>query len=181
MSKTKPDNYKTKICRNWENGHCVFGNKCHFAHGESELVDVKPKLCWFFSNSKCHNGNKCPFLHVTPGLNQTIFMSENVFPMETNTLPVSSSSNCWDSPSPAVKSPFSSSPNPFATPNSSSSSSSPFVQTQPKRPRKNPFPIRDWSDTSNFESQDLTDEEIEMCYQFYTHFKEMMQIHESLC
>ncbi|XP_022937467.1 zinc finger CCCH domain-containing protein 39-like [Cucurbita moschata] len=30
--------WKTKLCTKWEvTGHCPFGDKCHFAHGQSEL------------------------------------------------------------------------------------------------------------------------------------------------
>jgi hypothetical protein len=32
-----PGKYKTELCRNWQHGHCVFGNKCIFAHGTAEL------------------------------------------------------------------------------------------------------------------------------------------------
>ncbi|KAK9671585.1 hypothetical protein RND81_12G040200 [Saponaria officinalis] len=31
------NNYKTKICENFSMGTCTFGDKCHFAHGASEL------------------------------------------------------------------------------------------------------------------------------------------------
>ncbi|GKV06405.1 hypothetical protein SLEP1_g18303 [Rubroshorea leprosula] len=35
---TKPVYWKTKLCMKWEiTGHCPFGEKCHFAHGQSEL------------------------------------------------------------------------------------------------------------------------------------------------
>lgn len=30
-------NYKTKLCDNFAKGSCTFGDKCHFAHGASEL------------------------------------------------------------------------------------------------------------------------------------------------
>lgn len=30
-------NYKTKLCENFAKGSCTFGDKCHFAHGSSEL------------------------------------------------------------------------------------------------------------------------------------------------
>ncbi|WJX87794.1 hypothetical protein P8452_69948 [Trifolium repens] len=34
----KPSNWKTRICNKWEmTGYCPFGNKCHFAHGATEL------------------------------------------------------------------------------------------------------------------------------------------------
>ncbi|CAG9465457.1 unnamed protein product [Pedinophyceae sp. YPF-701] len=32
-----PENAKTKICRRWQDGHCAFGERCNFAHGEHEL------------------------------------------------------------------------------------------------------------------------------------------------
>ncbi|RDX77253.1 Zinc finger CCCH domain-containing protein 56, partial [Mucuna pruriens] len=35
---SKPSNWKTRICNKWEmTGYCPFGNKCHFAHGATEL------------------------------------------------------------------------------------------------------------------------------------------------
>ncbi|XVE61251.1 hypothetical protein DITRI_Ditri06bG0024700 [Diplodiscus trichospermus] len=30
-------NYKTKLCDNFAKGNCTFGERCHFAHGASEL------------------------------------------------------------------------------------------------------------------------------------------------
>ncbi|XP_044463749.1 zinc finger CCCH domain-containing protein 39 isoform X2 [Mangifera indica] len=33
----KPVYWKTKLCSKWTTGQCPFGEKCHFAHGESEL------------------------------------------------------------------------------------------------------------------------------------------------
>ncbi|RRT36660.1 hypothetical protein B296_00041419 [Ensete ventricosum] len=30
-------NYKTKLCENFTKGSCTFGDRCHFAHGASEL------------------------------------------------------------------------------------------------------------------------------------------------
>ncbi|KAH7277858.1 hypothetical protein KP509_38G012000 [Ceratopteris richardii] len=31
-------NYKTRLCSRWENGEmCIYGDKCHFAHGQAEL------------------------------------------------------------------------------------------------------------------------------------------------
>ncbi|CAA0815273.1 Zinc finger CCCH domain-containing protein 36 [Striga hermonthica] len=31
------NNYKTKICENFNKGSCTFGERCHFAHGQGEL------------------------------------------------------------------------------------------------------------------------------------------------
>lgn len=31
------ENAKTKICMRWRAGHCRFGDRCNFAHGEEEL------------------------------------------------------------------------------------------------------------------------------------------------
>ncbi|KAG5182633.1 hypothetical protein JKP88DRAFT_164454 [Tribonema minus] len=31
-------NRKTELCRNWQNGTCLYGGKCAFAHGQSELT-----------------------------------------------------------------------------------------------------------------------------------------------
>lgn len=34
----RPPNWKTRLCNKWETtGHCPFGQKCHFAHGLTEL------------------------------------------------------------------------------------------------------------------------------------------------
>nr|DAD29999.1 TPA_asm: hypothetical protein HUJ06_031467 [Nelumbo nucifera] len=32
-----PSNYKTKLCENFSKGSCTFGDRCHFAHGATEL------------------------------------------------------------------------------------------------------------------------------------------------
>lgn len=33
----KPRKYKTEICRHFDRGYCKLGNRCNFAHGDSEL------------------------------------------------------------------------------------------------------------------------------------------------
>ena len=33
---SKSSNYKTKLCENFLKGACTFGDRCHFAHGETE-------------------------------------------------------------------------------------------------------------------------------------------------
>ncbi|KAK6941620.1 Zinc finger, CCCH-type [Dillenia turbinata] len=38
VNTTRPVYWKTKLCIKWETtGHCPFGEKCHFAHGQAEL------------------------------------------------------------------------------------------------------------------------------------------------
>ncbi|KAH7292332.1 hypothetical protein KP509_29G062500 [Ceratopteris richardii] len=32
-----PQNYKSKLCENFSKGNCKYGDRCHFAHGQSEL------------------------------------------------------------------------------------------------------------------------------------------------
>ncbi|KAL8459829.1 hypothetical protein ACS0TY_030902 [Phlomoides rotata] len=34
---TSGSNFKTKLCENFSKGSCTFGDRCHFAHGASEL------------------------------------------------------------------------------------------------------------------------------------------------
>ncbi|CAG9310347.1 unnamed protein product [Blepharisma stoltei] len=63
--------YKTEMCKNWEAGHCEFGEKCAFAHGDTELRDkaqislaLKTKECKLYQDKGyCVYGNKCQFSH----------------------------------------------------------------------------------------------------------------------
>ncbi|KAI9006044.1 hypothetical protein BC832DRAFT_531309, partial [Gaertneriomyces semiglobifer] len=63
--------YKTELCRSWEEtGTCRYGNKCQFAHSESELrpVDRHPKykteMCkTFWEKGTCPYGKRCCFIH----------------------------------------------------------------------------------------------------------------------
>ncbi|KAL0222699.1 hypothetical protein P9112_002089 [Eukaryota sp. TZLM1-RC] len=55
--------YKTEMCRLLiEKGHCSFGDRCNFAHCESEL---RPKICHpKFKSDKCrsfHEDGYCPY------------------------------------------------------------------------------------------------------------------------
>lgn len=72
---TKPhdltNKYKTELCRNWEEGHCEYGDKCTFAHGSTELrpkthlsAAYKTKNCkQFFDLGFCCYGPRCQFRH----------------------------------------------------------------------------------------------------------------------
>ncbi|CAG8653948.1 17313_t:CDS:2 [Acaulospora colombiana] len=63
--------YKTEMCRNWEErGSCRYGNKCQFAHSESELRKIthhpkyKTEICkTFWQNGTCPYGKRCCFIH----------------------------------------------------------------------------------------------------------------------
>lgn len=68
----QPSNrYKTELCRSFqENGSCKYGNKCQFAHGESELRGLyrhpkyKTEACRTFYNfGYCPYGSRCHFIH----------------------------------------------------------------------------------------------------------------------
>jgi hypothetical protein len=64
--------YKTELCRSWsENGFCVYGNKCRFAHGKHEMFEkpinltkYRQKDCNSFKeNGFCMYGSRCNFKH----------------------------------------------------------------------------------------------------------------------
>ena len=63
--------FKSEMCRAWEkDGKCRYGGGCQFAHGKTELREVKkhPRFktvtCWAFATSGvCAYGEKCQFIH----------------------------------------------------------------------------------------------------------------------
>jgi len=64
--------FKTELCKSWvETGFCIYGNKCRFAHGKSEIFEkpvnsskYKQKNCLsFFENGFCNYGTRCHFKH----------------------------------------------------------------------------------------------------------------------
>eukprot|EP00941_MAST-03F_sp_MAST-3F-sp1_P002650 g2650.t1 len=63
--------FKTELCRSFlESGHCPYGHKCQFAHGEAELRPTlkhpkfRTKLCRKFAlYGTCPYGNRCTFRH----------------------------------------------------------------------------------------------------------------------
>lgn len=68
----KDPKFKTEMCKSWgTKGFCVYGNKCRFAHGKSELFDkansntkYKQKQCLsFHQNGHCLYGMRCHFKH----------------------------------------------------------------------------------------------------------------------
>lgn len=69
--KRKDPKYKTELCKSFvEEKFCKYGNKCRYAHGESELViktknvNYKKKMCKsFFNEGFCTYGIRCNFQH----------------------------------------------------------------------------------------------------------------------
>lgn len=59
--------YKTKICPFLLSGHCSKGEKCSYAHSQSELKDLpnlkKTKVCQQFQLGKCQMGSRCSYAH----------------------------------------------------------------------------------------------------------------------
>ncbi|CAG9314900.1 unnamed protein product [Blepharisma stoltei] len=63
--------FKTELCKNWESGMCEFGDRCVFAHGETELRDrndsgkaCKVKECkQYIEYGYCISGSQCPYVH----------------------------------------------------------------------------------------------------------------------
>eukprot|EP01023_Acetabularia_acetabulum_P004550 TRINITY_DN11929_c0_g1_i1.p1 TRINITY_DN11929_c0_g1~~TRINITY_DN11929_c0_g1_i1.p1 ORF type:complete len:277 (-),score=43.74 TRINITY_DN11929_c0_g1_i1:219-1049(-) len=55
-----PDNAKTKMCMRWMAGECRFGDRCNFAHGDSELRQLprreNPPVMQPFSRPPTLNG-----------------------------------------------------------------------------------------------------------------------------
>jgi len=64
--------FKTEICVNFEQGNCAFGDRCCFAHGESDMNErpvgrptlYKTMPCKvFFELQYCPHGDECNFYH----------------------------------------------------------------------------------------------------------------------
>jgi butyrate response factor 1 len=67
---TKPEKYKTELCRNHLFGNCQHGDGCNFAHGIKELRQVerdkkyKTDLCRTFEETgKCPYKSRCRYAH----------------------------------------------------------------------------------------------------------------------
>mmetsp|Transcript_47037 Transcript_47037/g.65305 ORF Transcript_47037/g.65305 Transcript_47037/m.65305 type:complete len:97 (+) Transcript_47037:114-404(+) len=67
--------YKTKLCPNLEQGQCIRGGTCKFAHTEEELrkrPDLsKTKLCDEFLKGQCTRGGNCLYAHTVEELRYT--------------------------------------------------------------------------------------------------------------
>lgn len=53
---------KTKLCKNFLNGECLFGDKCAYAHGSTDYNMKVVPLCEYAD--RCTLGNKCKLRHL---------------------------------------------------------------------------------------------------------------------
>ena len=71
FSKTNPLKHKTELCKTHsELGYCNYGDKCRFAHGKHELVQVtvnqqlrKRRCNGYWGKGICSYGVRCQFGH----------------------------------------------------------------------------------------------------------------------
>jgi len=165
------DNFKTKLCKNWDSGYCKFKEECHFAHGTDDMRELKPKECWFDKQGICKNGLLCSFTHKNSTVEET----------ETKSLKTEKTENpetCWGTNTPKKNSsPFSfdfNSPSPFRVETT-------VPPATPKKRRGGPlFPIKNWGETCENEPFEMSDEDVEECYQFFVAFDNMMKRYGSV-
>ncbi|CDS09665.1 hypothetical protein LRAMOSA02342 [Lichtheimia ramosa] len=109
----KPELYKTEMCRNWnEIGHCRYGKKCRFAHGEHELRVIqrharyKTEICrTYHRTGTCLYGVRCTFIHDEQRplggdrslIHATSSNSSNASDIESSSSSYTSSSNATSS------------------------------------------------------------------------------------
>ena len=70
----KRELYKTELCRHYVlREQCPYKDKCQFAHGSEEIVDIirhpkyKTELCkGYHSTGFCPYGPRCHFIHADP-------------------------------------------------------------------------------------------------------------------
>ncbi|KAG8904095.1 hypothetical protein FRB99_002295 [Tulasnella sp. 403] len=89
--------YKTELCRSWEEkGSCKYGEKCQFAHGDTEQRRVerhpkyKTEICrTFWVSGSCPYGKRCCFIHTELPANATA----NAAPGQSETARAGASTN----------------------------------------------------------------------------------------
>jgi len=75
--------YQTKLCKHFQNGSCLYGDKCSFSHSYDQLRErpnlTKTKMCTAIeSGLRCTEGDKCPFAHSVSELRATPMLYRTV-------------------------------------------------------------------------------------------------------
>lgn len=77
------NNFKTKLCKNFEEGFCQFGAECLFAHGEKDIIkQQRSEPCWFFNTDICTN-KLCPYEHVIADIRKPLRLQKPCFEFHT--------------------------------------------------------------------------------------------------
>ncbi|OTF79744.1 hypothetical protein BLA29_001510 [Euroglyphus maynei] len=85
QQQTSSSRYKTELCRSYaEVGHCKYGDKCQFAHGDEELRTItrhpkfKTENCKsFHSTGFCPYGPRCHFIHNSDESKKSLAQASN--------------------------------------------------------------------------------------------------------
>ena len=93
QSQQSPNRYKTELCRAFqEAGHCKYGEKCQFAHGNWDLRTVnrhpkyKTEKCRsFHATGLCAYGPRCHFVHH-PSESEQVTQPQNLVEQVTSKL-----------------------------------------------------------------------------------------------
>ncbi|XP_024239618.1 makorin, ring finger protein, 4 isoform X2 [Oncorhynchus tshawytscha] len=54
-----------RICRQFLNGSCRFGSRCHYLHELPSVLPPTSQICRYFQKGGCWFGDGCRYLHVT--------------------------------------------------------------------------------------------------------------------
>ncbi len=78
-SSTQPKKTR-KVCWDFQNGHCRFGDGCKFAHDKRRRDKKETRLCRDFAKGFCQFGDRCKYNHV---LDRKLHLTINIEPINT--------------------------------------------------------------------------------------------------